>query len=444
MSTFNIVAPKLGESVQEVTITKWFMKVGDMVQEDDLLMEVGSDKVDSEIPSPVEGKIIEIKHEEGDVVPVGDVIAVISLDGEGEVVESKKDAVDKTAEAKENGPADGEENEETAVANDDEQADDTPKSDDKRFYSPLVKNIAKKEGISADELASIEGNGANGRVQKADILKYLENRKSDRGATEQKEAPKEDAKKEVKPEPKASTSASGDDTIIEMNRMRKIIADKMSESKHTAPHVTSMVEADVTNVVKWRNAHKKAFQEREGRKLTYMPIIIEAVVKALRDFPRVNAHLNGYTITEKKDINMGIAVSTNSGDLMVPVIKNADHMNLVGITAELDRLAEGARTGDINVDDLQGGTFTISNFGSFRNVMGTPIINIPEVAILAVGTIEKKPAVIETPEGDLIVPRSKMFLSLSYDHRVIDGMLGGSFLRKVADYLEEFDTNRTL
>lgn len=430
MSTFNIVAPKLGESVQEVTITKWFMKLGDMVQEDDLLFEVASDKVDSEIPSPVDGKIIEVRHNEGDVVPVGDIIAVISLDGEGEVVENS------SAPAKEEAPAEKEEKPQAQTQE--------VNVDDKRFYSPLVKSIAKAEGISADELASIQGNGANGRVQKADILNYLTNRQG--GATPQPQAKAEvkEQKPAVTPAPKAAPSASGLDTIVEMDRMRKIIADRMTESKHTAPHVTSMVEVDVTNMVKWRSAMKNEFQKREGRKLTYMPIIIEAVTKALRDFPRINAHLNGYTITEKKDINVGIAVATNSGNLMVPVIKNADHKNIVGITAELDRLAEGARTGNIDVDDLQGGTFTISNFGSFRNVMGTPIINIPEVAILAVGTIEKKPAVVETPQGDIIVPRQKMFLSLSYDHRVVDGMLGGSFLRKVADYLEELDVNRSL
>lgn len=434
MSTFNIVAPKLGESVQEVTITKWFMKLGDMVQEDDLLFEVGSDKVDSEIPSPVEGKIIEIKHEEGDVVPVGDVIAVISLDGEGEVVAGGEAKVETPEqEEKKDAPKVKEETKELAQS-----------ADDKRFYSPLVKSIASKEGISAEELAAIEGNGANGRVQKADILNYIENRGEQKAQVPQQETEKVSQKTAVVAEPKASPSVSGQDTIIEMDRMRRIIADRMSESKHTAPHVASMVEADVTNIVKWRNAHKNTFFEKEGRKLTFMPIIIEAVTKALRDFPRINAHLNGYTITEKKDINVGIAVATNSGNLMVPVIKKADHMNMLGITAELDRLAEGARTGGISIDDLQGGTFTISNFGSFRNVMGTPIINIPEVAILAVGTIEKKPAVVETPEGDLIVPRHKMFLSLSYDHRVVDGMLGGSFLRKIADYLEEFDVNRTL
>lgn len=431
MSTFNIVAPKLGESVQEVTITKWFMKLGDTVKEDDLLFEVGSDKVDSEIPSPVEGKIIEIKQKEGDVVPVGDIIAVISLDGEDEVIDSSTIA---------------EQNEEvqTLAPKEDHETENSDfQTDDKRFYSPLVKNIAKKEGISAEELAKIEGHGTNGRVQKADILAYLENRDTP-SVTKEVVTNIKATQPTVTPEPKAAASASGQDTIIEMNRMRRIIADKMKESKHTAPHVASMVEVDVTNIVKWRNAHKKAFLEKEGRKLTFMPIIIEAVTKALRDFPRINAHLNDYTITEKKDVNIGIAVATNSGDLMVPVIKKADHMNILGITAELDRLAEGARTGNINVDDLQGGTFTISNFGSFRNVMGTPIINIPEVAILAIGTIEKKPAVVETPEGDIIVPRQKMFLSLSYDHRVVDGMLGGSFVRKVADYLEDFDVSRTL
>lgn len=440
MSTFNIVAPKLGESVQEVTITKWFVKLGDMVQEDDLLFEVGSDKVDSEIPSPVEGKIVEIKHKEGDVVPVGDTIAVISLDGEGEVVEPTKQATPKEA------VQETASEEQKSTASEGEAASpDFAQNSDKRFYSPLVKSIAKKEGISEKELATISGNGANGRVQKADILEYIQ---KGRVAKDMQQVPKEEVKKQTKEplaaEPKATSSFSGQDTIVEMDRMRRIIADRMSEAKHTAPHVTSMVEVDVTNIVKWRSAHKKEFLQKEGRKLTYMPIIIEAVTKALREFPRINAHLNGYTITEKKDINVGIAVATNSGNLMVPVIKKADHMNLLGITAEMDRLAESARTGDISVDELGGGTFTISNFGSFRNVMGTPIINIPEVAILAVGTIEKKPAVVETPEGDIIVPRHKMFLSLSYDHRVIDGMLGGLFLRKVADYLEEFDVNRTL
>ncbi len=435
MSTFNILAPKLGESVQEVTITKWFMKLGDMVQEDDLLFEVASDKVDSEIPSPVEGKIIEIKHEEGDVVPVGDIIAIISLDGEGEVVEN-------TAPSTEEDPKQPEEVQEKVANTADILAGD------KRFYSPLVKSIAQKENVTAEELASIKGNGNNGRIQKADILNYLKNREAGTANVvtpqEQKVTTPSQPKPTVTPEPKAAVSASGADTIIEMDRMRRIIADRMTESKHTAPHVASMVEVDVSNIVKWRNAHKKAFLEQEGRKLTFMPIIIEAVTKALRNFPRINAHLNGYTITEKKDINIGIAVATNDGNLMVPVIKNTDHRNLLGITAELDRLAEGARTGNISVDDLQGGTFTISNFGSFRNVMGTPIINIPEVAILAVGTIEKKPAVVETAEGDVIVPRHKMFLSLSYDHRVVDGMLGGSFLRKIADYLEDFDVSRTL
>lgn len=430
MSTFNIIAPKLGESVQEVTITKWFVKKGDVIKEDDMLFEVASDKVDSEIPAPVEGKIIDVRYEEGDVVAVGEIVAVVSLDGSDEVVTSSEDTA-KQAEKEEKNEEKKEVAQTTEIV-----------GDDTRFYSPLVKSIAKEEGVSAAELSSIQGSGKEGRVQKEDIINYLKNRGSKSEST--KEQPKVEAQKVVGSAPKAQVSASGEDMIIEMNRMRRIIADRMSESKHTAPHVTSMIEIDVTNIVKWRGANKNKFQEREGRKLTYMPLIIEAVTKALRDFPRINAHLNGYTITEKKAINVGIAVATNSGDLMVPVIKNADHMNIVGLTAELDRLAQGARVGQINPDDLQGGTFTISNFGSFRNVMGTPIINIPEVAILAVGTIDKKPAVIETPQGDVIVPRSKMFLSLSYDHRVVDGMLGGLFLRKIGDYLEGFDVSRTV
>lgn len=426
MSTFNIIAPKLGESVQELTITKWFVKKGDMIKEDDILFEVASDKVDSEIPAPVEGKIIDVRYEEGDVVAVGEIVAVVSLDGSDEVVDTPSD--NKQEEVKESPKEEKKSKTEEIV------------TDDARFYSPLVKSIAKEEGISSAELSAIQGSGKEGRVQKGDVLNYLKNRGQE--PTTKQEQP--NVVPQQAPVSKAQVSASGEDMIIEMNRMRRIIADRMSESKHTAPHVTSMIEIDVTNIVKWRGANKNKFQEREGRKLTYMPIIIEAVTKALRDYPRINAHLNGYTITEKKAVNVGIAVATNSGDLMVPVIKNADHMNIVGLTAELDRLAQGARVGQINPDDLQGGTFTISNFGSFRNVMGTPIINIPEVAILAVGTIDKKPAVLETPQGDVIVPRSKMFLSLSYDHRVVDGMLGGMFLRKIGDYLEAFDINRTV
>ncbi len=449
MPTFDILAPKLGESVQELTITNFFVKKGDIIEEDDMLFEVASDKVDSEIPSPVAGTVVDVRYKVDDVVPVGEIIAVIALEG------STEEEIANATSAADSAPIVSSEVQKAAEKIAHSVASGSSKID-QRFYSPLVKSIVKKENISSEELRAINGSGKNGRVQKQDIFAFLEQRgdmTTTRPAPNTLATPTPSAnistqrQEVVTPSPStpiSTPSQSGQDMIIEMDRMRKIIADRMSESKRTAPHVTSMVEADVTNIVNWRNKKKDTFFKREGKKLTFMPIIIEAVSKALRDFPAINAHLNGYSIVQKKDINIGIAVATNDGNLMVPVIKSADQRNIVGITAEMDRLAQGARVGKIDLDDLQGGTFTISNFGSFRNVMGTPIINIPEVAILAVGTIEKKPAVIETAEGDLIVPRSKMFLSLSYDHRVVDGMLGGSFLRKVADYLEQFDLNRDI
>ncbi len=431
MSSFEILMPKLGESVQEATITKMFVNLNDTVEEDDMLFEIATDKVDSEIPSPVSGKVIEIRYKEDDVVPVGEVVAIIDLSG-GDYVEETQTQETASQEV-------------LAVEEKVVSESVEIKSDSDRFYSPLVKAIAQKEQISQAELDSIVGHGKNGRVQKEDILKFVAERQGAAKTQVVVETPAKPAvEKTIKsPEkPKVSMSVGANDQIIEMDRMRRIIADHMVMSKQTSPHVTAMVEADVTDMVNWRNKVKDEFFAKEKTKITFMPIIIEAVSKALREYPMINSSVDDYKIIVKKDINIGVAVALPSGNLIVPVIKNADQKNLLGLTVGMNTLADKARNNKLDADDIQGGTFTISNFGSFKNVMGTPIINQPQVAILAVGTIEKKPAVLETPAGDVIVPRQKMFLSLSYDHRVVDGALGGAFLRKIADYLEEFDLNR--
>ncbi len=433
MSSFEILMPKLGESVQEATITKMFVNLNDVIEEDDMLFEIATDKVDSEIPSPVSGKIIEIRFKEDDVVPVGEVVAIINMSEDAADAEPVSQVKEEVAV---------EVIEEKVVT---EVAE--IKSDSDRFYSPLVKAIAQKENISQAELDAIVGHGKNGRVQKEDILKFVAERQVPTQSqtapvsAPQLEAPKVSASPE---KPKVSMSVGANDQIIEMDRMRRIIADHMVMSKQTSPHVTAMVEADVTDMVNWRNKIKDEFFAKEKTKITFMPIIIEAVSKALREFPMINSSVDDYKVIVKKDINVGVAVALPSGNLIVPVIKNADQKNLLGLTVGLNSLADKARNNQLDADDIQGGTFTISNFGSFKNVMGTPIINQPQVAILAVGTIEKKPAVLETPAGDVIVPRQKMFLSLSYDHRVVDGALGGAFLRKIADHLEEFDVTRNV
>ncbi|WP_372644438.1 dihydrolipoamide acetyltransferase family protein [Ancylomarina sp.] len=431
MSSFEILMPKLGESVQEATITKMFVNLNDVIEEDDMLFEIATDKVDSEIPSPVSGKVIEIRFKEDDVVPVGEVVAIIDM---------SEDAADAepVSQVKEEAPV---KVVEEIIVNEAVEI----KSDSDRFYSPLVKAIAEKENISQAELDAIVGHGKDGRVQKEDVLKFV----AERGTSSQVQptpvsAPKVEKAVASTQKPKVSMSVGANDQIIEMDRMRRIIADHMVMSKQTSPHVTAMVEADVTDMVNWRNKIKDEFFAKEKTKITFMPIIIEAVSKALRDFPMINSSVDDYKIIVKKDINIGVAVALPSGNLIVPVIKNADQKNLLGITVGMNTLADKARNNKLDADDIQGGTFTISNFGSFKNVMGTPIINQPQVAILAVGTIEKKPAVLETAFGDIIVPRQKMFLSLSYDHRVVDGALGGAFLRKIADYLEEFDISRSV
>jgi len=488
MADFNLVMPKLGESVQEATIIRWLVKPGDMVQEDDPLLEIATDKVDSEIPSPVAGKVLKVLFDENALVPVGEVIAVINPDGTGKVEEmatpagsekkpdveqaggEKKPDVEqaegeKKPDAKQAGgekkpdaaPADkkkevteekkepGEQKASSEVQESEKGAMvepgiapvDTTKESSSRFYSPLVKSIAKKENISGKELDSISGNGTNGRVRKQDIMNYLENRQKQPSAPKQESARKPEAAK-------AGISIQPGDEIVEMDRMRKLIADHMVMSKHTAPHVTNFVEADVTNLVLWRNKVKDEFFKREKIKLTFMPAFVEASARALKEFPGVNASVDGERIILRKNVNIGFAVALQSGNLIVPVIKNADQKSLTGLAVELNRLAEASRNNSLSPDDIQAGTFTISNFGTFRNITGTPIINQPQVAILATGNIEKKPAVIETPTGDVIAIRHKMILSLSYDHRAVDGALGGMFLRRIADLLESYDMNRNM
>ena len=437
MSQFEIVMPKLGESITEATITKWFKKENDQIEEDDALLEIATDKVDSEIPSPVEGKIIKLLYKEGDVVPVGKVIAIISLDG--------SDAGNETTAETSTEPQKAEPD--TKQAEQPVKASEPQKSS--RFYSPLVKNIAKQENIPLEELESLPGSGQNGRLRKEDVISYVENRT--KGAAPQAK-PQSEPKKETAEapqsapaeKPKVSVSVNAEDEIVEMDRMRRLIADHMVMSKQVAPHVTNFLEADVTNLVLWRNKVKDEFQAREKEKLTFMPVFIEAAAKALKDFPQVNASVDGYKIILRKKVNIGVAVALPTGNLIVPVVKNADHLNLLGLSKEMNRLADSARNNKLGPDDIQGGTFTISNFGTFKNDMGTPIINQPQVAILATGNITKKPAVVETPTGDIIAVRHKMFLSLTYDHRVVDGALGGAFLRRIADYLENFDINRSI
>ena len=442
MAEFKVELPKMGESVAEATITTWLKAVGDSIEEDEPIVEIATDKVDSEVPAPCSGILKEILFNEGDVVAVGSVFAVISSEIENENTTPKLDtSINNEKDQKII------ENEQETIENEILQplennvniTSENNHKNSKKFYSPLVKSIAEKEGISIDELDIIVGNGANGRVTKADILAYLKNRKGTENNINQQKVDLN-----LNNSKKSSLSVSGNDEIIEMGRMRKMIADHMVNSVHTAPHVTSFVEADVTNLVKWRNKMKMSFEEKEGEKLTFTPIFIEAIAKALRDFPLVNSSIDGDNIIVKNDINIGMATALPSGNLIVPVIKNADQLNLVGVAKKVNDLANRAKLGQLKPDETAGGTYTISNVGTFGNVMGTPIINQPQSAILALGAIKKKPAVIETESGDLIGIRHLMFLSHSYDHRNIDGALGGQFVRKVADYLENFDLNRTL
>lgn len=447
MSEFKIQMPKLGESVQEATITKWFVKEGDRIEEDEPLFEVATDKVDSEIPSPVEGVVKKINFEVNSLVPVGEIVAVISLE-DGEDDASKDEAKSTPEPEKTTSKPERVETSEPKIENKPEplqveQVQTVHETKSSRFYSPLVLSIANSENVSMAELETLSGSGLNGRVQKKDILEYVESRKKGTTTPQVSSKIQEMAKPAaVSAPPKVSLSIGATDQIIEMDRVRKLIADHMVMSKQVSPHVTSVVEADVTNLVLWRNRVKDDFAAKYGEKITYMPVFTEAVARAITEFPLLNSSVDGQKIIIHKDVNIAIAVAKPDGNLVVPVIKNAEQKNLVGLTKNLNLLAEAARKNKLTVEDYQGGTFTITNFGSFRNLIGTPIINQPQVAILATGSIEKKPAVMETPTGDAIVVRHKMFLSLSYDHRIIDGAVGGAFLRRIADILEEFNINR--
>lgn len=428
--------PKLGESIQEATITKWFKKAGDTIEEEDVLLEIATDKVDSEIPSPVDGIITKVLFDEGAVVPVGEIIAVVDLGGDVSAVEEVKKEEPKK-EKKESAVED-----KTEVANITDKSaasDDFSKSE--KFFSPLVKNIASAEGIALSELERIKGTGHNGRVKKDDLLNYIQNRGS-RPSQEQTSV----GAPAISPQQRAQIKVPvyDGDEIVQMDRIRKLIADNMVLSKQISPHVSNFIEVDVTGLVLWRNKVKADFEKREKQKLTFMPVFIEAVAKALKDYPGVNASVDGDKLILRRNVNIGIAVALPSGNLIVPVIRNADQKSLLGLTVDMNTLAANARSNKLSPDDIQGGTFTISNFGSFKNLTGTPIINQPQVAILATGTIQKKPAVLETPTGDVIAIRHIMMLALTYDHRVVDGALGGSFLKAVADYLENFDVNRTV
>jgi 2-oxoglutarate dehydrogenase E2 component (dihydrolipoamide succinyltransferase) len=466
MAQIEIRLPKMGESVTEATITNWLKNIGDSVEIDEPLVEVATDKVDNELPSEAGGVLVQRFFEVDQVAQVGDVIAIISTDGSGAAPAPAAESAPTPAAAA------------TTIANNVQEVvasvNGTSELIDKngpsgKFYSPLVRSIAEKEGISMGELENLNGSGQGGRVTKKDILDYVDNRTS---------APAAAATPVASTTTVAATTASGSpvitsttaapsaipaentgflanikgpvvipnpgDEIIEMDRMRKIIAEHMVMSVHVAPHVTSYVEADVTDIVNWRNKIKGEFAKREGENITFTPIIIEAIVKAIKDFPMINVSVSGTTIVKRKDINIGMATALPSGNLIVPVIKNADRMNLTGLTKSVNELANNARNNKLKPEDIQGGTFTVTNVGSFGNVMGTPIINQPQVAILALGAIRKVPAVIETPHGDFIGIRHKMFLSHSYDHRVVDGSLGGQFVKRVADYLEQFDPKREL
>jgi len=435
MAKFEIIMPKLGESIIEATITRWVKNVGESVEEDDSLVEIATDKVDSEIPSPVEGKLVKILFNEGDVVPVGTVIAWIEMDGEeGEKPADEDVKIDDVAKPEKESPLEEQKQESTETTiTDQENNADFSKSE--RFYSPLVKSMAKTENISLSELEKITGSGRDNRVTKSDVVAYLDQQKA--GGTQiQASAPA----KQASVAKSATMVPSGEgDQVVEMDRMRKLIADHMVMSKQVSPHVTSFIDADVTHIVNWRNRVKDNFSKREGEKITFTPIFIHAAAQALREFPQINVSLDGYHIIYRKNINIGMATALPSGNLIVPVIRNADQKNLLGVVKNVNDLANRARINKLLPDEIQGGTFTITNFGSFDSLTGTPIINQPQVAILGLGAIRKQPRVIETPEGDLIGIRHIMILSLAYDHRIVDGALGGKYLKRMKELLEGFD-----
>jgi len=447
MSQVEIRLPKMGESVTEATITNWLKGVGDSIEMDEPLVEVATDKVDNELPSEVSGTVSKILFDQDEVAQVGDVIAIISTDGD--VAIEDKSSAPKEVEEVSATVESAVESVSTGAAGDMDKNGPSGK-----FYSPLVRSIASKENISMNELESIDGSGQNGRVTKKDVLGYLDNRgngtapaPSESKTQSIPSTPSNESSSRSKPAtaPKAkSVPSMPGDEIVEMDRMRKMISEHMVSSKQTSPHVTSFVEADVTNIWNWRNKIKAEFKAREGENFTFTPIFVQAVAQAIKDYPKINISVDGDKIIQRRDINIGMAAALPSGNLIVPVIKQADRLNLYGLAKKVNELANNARDGKLTSDDIQGGTYTLTNVGTFGNVMGTPIINQPQVAIMATGAIRKVPAVIETPEGDFIGIRYKMFLSHSYDHRVVDGALGGMFVKRVAEYLEGFDPETKL
>jgi 2-oxoglutarate dehydrogenase E2 component (dihydrolipoamide succinyltransferase) len=452
-----IVMPKMGESIAEATIIRWLKNEGDRVEKDEPIVEIATDKVDSEIPSTEAGILVKQMYKDGDVVKVGEPVAMINTEGGASAVAPAPTAAPATTPVVETPVA--VEAAVTAIENQIQAAQPVAEplsnADGSRFYSPLVLNIARTEGVSMSELETVPGTGKEGRVTKSDILAYVANRGNAQPTAAAASVsampvapvattPAISTQTPAKVEVKSHISLNPGDELIEMDRVRKLIADHMVMSKHTSPHVTSFVEADVTNLVNWRNRVKDSFKKREGENITFTPIFIEAVAKAIKDFPMINVSVDGTTIIKRKNINVGMAVAQQNGNLIVPVIKNADTMNLLGLTRAVNELANRARIGKLTPDEIQGGTYTLTNVGSFGNVLGTPVINQPQVAIMAVGAIRKKPAVLETEYGDVIAIRHMMYLSHSYDHRVVDGALGGMFVRRVADYLEQWDVNREI
>jgi len=453
MAKFEVIMPKLGESIIEATITRWLKQPGEMIEEDDAIVEIATDKVDSEIPSPVEGKLIELKYKEGDVVEVGKVIAIIDMEaGEGGAAETAvSEEKEEAAEVNTTSIKSETDKQQQPDKVSESPVEEVESTDSDRFYSPLVKNIAKTEGIPVKELENVKGTGKDGRLTKNDLLAYLEERKQPKA---QANAPAQEPQKQEQPaasqkqvpstaKPAPPVTAHQGDEIIEMDRMRKLIADHMVMSKQVSPHVTSFIEVDVTNMVKWREKVKDEFFKREKEKLTFTPLFIEAATQAIKQLPGVNASVDGYNVILRKNINIGMAAALPTGNLIVPVIKNADQKSIIGIAKEVNDLAEKARKNKLQPDDIQGGTFTITNLGTFGSITGSPIINQPQVAILGLGVIKKKPVVIETELGDVIGIRHMVILSLSYDHRVVDGALGGMYLQKLQQILERFDINRT-
>ncbi len=435
MAEFQLVMPKMGESIAEATIIRWLKNEGDKIEAEDALLEIATDKVDSEVPAPKGGILGKKLFKDGDVVKIGEVVAIIYTD-QSEIVQSPQPVAAVVSEPIRT------ENKISSPINDQTVATESePNSGENKFYSPLVLNIAKEEGLALSQLELIAGTGKDNRVTKRDILEFLENKNSNQADTpkpvESKPATT-NFSPQVVDKPVVINKESGDE-IIEMDRMRKLIANHMVMSVHTSPHVTSFVEADVTNLVAWRNKMKDIFKKREGENLTFTPLFVYAVVKAIKDFPMINVSLDGEKIIKRKAINIGMAAALPTGNLIVPVIKNADTKSLYGLAKEVNQLAIKARTNKLLPDDIQGGTYTLTNVGTFGNISGTPIINQPQVAILATGLIQKKPAVLETEFGDVIAIRHKMYLSHSYDHRVVDGALGGGFVKRVADYLENWD-----